>query len=112
MIATSPKSAGKETLNTLTWYWGNRRPVTPNDHVGKSVDGEPNAQKARQKTRFVHEHGQWEEPYSPKHLGRGVLVVTQTEKQHGERVPLRFVEYGQEILPGAPGLEPQSRSPR
>jgi hypothetical protein len=34
---------------------------------------------------------------APKGLGGSVLMVTQTEKQHGQGVPLRFVEYGQEI---------------
>jgi hypothetical protein len=63
---------------------------------GEAAEREPYAQKPRQEARPVDEQGQREEPDSPKGFGGDVLLASQLQKQHRQRVLLRLVEDGQE----------------
>src|SRR3954469_15226116 len=62
---------------------------------GEAAEREPDAQEPRQEARPPYEHGQREEPDSPEGLGGDVLLASQLQKQHRQRVLLRLVEDGQ-----------------
>ena len=66
-------------------------------HIGDAADGEPDAQEPWQESRPVHQQREGKEPQTPEDLGGKDLLAVHAEEQHGQSIPLRFFEFGQEV---------------
>src|SRR5258708_39780484 len=60
------------------------------DHPGETGEGEPDAQKARQELRPIHQQRERQEPQPPKYFVDHISVKMQIEEQHPQSLPLRL----------------------
>ena len=84
-------------LETLSSYRGNSKPVKLKDQIREAVEDQPDTQEVRREARPVRQHPQGKEPQTIKDLPSDRSLAMQFQEQHGQRVPLRFFECGQEI---------------
>src|SRR6266481_8906879 len=67
------------------------------DHPREAGEGEPDAQEPRQESRPVHQQREGKEPQTPKYFVDNKSLKMQIEEQHRQSLPLRLLEYRQEI---------------
>jgi hypothetical protein len=60
--------------------------------VGEATDHQPDAEKAGEESRSVHQQAERNEPQAPKDRVGKVEVVMEVEEQNGEGIALRLVE--------------------
>src|SRR5215467_13074068 len=75
VFKTRPKNTGK----------AERQPT-------EAGDDQPDAEKARQEARSVHEQPEWDEPHAPEDSVGQVKLVMQVQGKQGESLALRLVE--------------------
>src|SRR5205085_1110116 len=76
--------------------WREQRDGAEN-HIGETIDHEPDSDPARQKSGAINEKTEWKEPQTPKQFIDKRSFAVQADKEHAKRIALCFIHNTQEV---------------